>query len=490
MYLGLDLGTSAVKAVIIDEALVPVCEADAPLPISRPHPGWSEQDPADWIAAADAAVKALPASARARVRAIGLSGQMHGATLLDADGRPVRPAILWNDGRSKAECAALEALVPEARAITGNKAMPGLTAPKLLWLRRHEPETFAAIAHVLLPKDYLRLWMTGDYATDYADASGTLFLDVGAERWSETVLDACGLTPKHMPTLVESCAATGRLRQDIAAGWGLDAVPVAAGAGDNAAGAAGAGVVRPGEAMLSLGTSGVVFAVTDGFRPNPDACVHAFRHAPAGVWHQTAVILSAASAVDWAGLLTGRAGAAPAVAALEASPLARPEIGRAPVFLPYLSGERTPHDDPEARGALVGLDHDTSPDAIMLAALEGVAFALAQGADAMRAGGARLDALHVTGGGARSSLWADILAAALDADLIYSSGAALGPACGAAFMARSAVTDAPLPGVDILAGAPARIVSPDPARQAAQAPRRAVFNTLYPALQPVMKGVP
>ncbi len=486
MFLGLDVGTSAVKAVLVGEDLKPAAEAEAPLLLDRPHRLWSEQHPDAWIAAADEAVLALPADLRAQVQGVGLSGQMHGAVLLGADGRPLRPAILWNDGRAHAECAALEAAVPDSRVITGNKAMPGLTAPKLLWVREHEPEIFARIAKVLLPKDYLRLHLTGDHATDFADASGTLFLDVGAERWSPAMLAACGLGEAHMPTLHESSAVSGRLRRTVAARWGTDTVPVAGGAGDNAAGALGAGVIRPGEALLILGTSGVVFAATKRFQPNPDKAVHAFRHAATGVWHQTAVILSAAASLDWAARTLGYQSAGAALAALEAAP----PVTAVPIFLPYLSGERAPHDDPDASGVFFGLTHETSREAMIQAVLEGVAFALADCADAMRAGGARLDRLHVTGGGARSALWGEILASTLNAELVYREAAALGPACGAAFCARSAVTGEPLPGVDALSSDPWRAVRPDPERQNMLEARRARFKPLYPALAAHMKGLP
>jgi xylulokinase len=285
---------------------------------------------------------------------MGLSGQMHGAVLLDATDRVLRPAILWNDGRAGAECAELERIEPRSRALTGNLAMPGFTAPKLLWVRRHEPEVFAATARVLLPKDYVRLRLTGEHVSDLSDSAGTLWLDVGARRWSEPMLAACGLTPAHMPRLVEGSEPGGALTPVAAAELGLPAgVIVAGGGGDNAAGAVGVGAIAPGQGLVSLGTSGVIFLAGDRFAPATDRAVHAFCHALPERWHQMAVILSAASALDWVSRLTGFSNVGAAVSAAEG------HEGEAPVFLPYLSGERTPHNDPGASGVFFGLDHDT-----------------------------------------------------------------------------------------------------------------------------------
>src|SRR5262245_49646086 len=299
-FLGIDGGTSAVKAVVLDEAGEVVSEASAPLTVSRPRPHWSEQDPDDWWRATDHAVRELAARGAVRdVASVGLSGQMHGATLLDASQRPLRPAILWNDGRSAAACRALEAAVPDSRSITGNLAMPGFTAPKLVWLREHERESFVRTRSVLLPKDYVRLRLTGECATDLSDASGTLWLDVAKRRWSEAMLAACDLPLAAMPALYEGPEETGRLRAEVAAAWGMARVPVAAGAGDQAAGAAGEGVIAAGQASLSLGTSGVLFSADDRFRPNPGRAMHAFCHCVPGAWHEMSVLLSAASCLSW-----------------------------------------------------------------------------------------------------------------------------------------------------------------------------------------------
>ncbi|AWK88226.1 xylulokinase [Azospirillum thermophilum] len=481
MYLGIDLGTSGVKAVLVDEAQRFVGQAAAPLEVGRPHPLWSEQDPEDWWTATGRAVAALRAAhprEMAAVRGVGLSGQMHGATLLDASDRVLRPAILWNDGRSGDECRELERRVPELRRLTGNRAMPGFTAPKLLWVARHEPDRFAATAHVLLPKDYLRLRMTGDHASDLSDSAGTLWLDVGRRCWSAEMLAATGLDEAQMPRLYEGSQATGTLRAEVAAGWGVPAgTPVAAGAGDNAAGAVGVGVVAPGSAFLSLGTSGVIFVSGDRFSPNPDRGVHAFCHALPRRWHQMSVMLSAASCLTFAARLTGADDEAALLREAEADVAAGSDIGPL-VFLPYLSGERTPHNDPHAKGVFFGLTHDSGRSALARAVLEGVAFAFADGLEVLEEAGDRVERLLVIGGGARSPLWGRILASALDRPLDYPAGGEVGPAFGAARLARLAVTgEAP---EEVCRPLEVRdTVRPDPALSRAMAGRRRLFRRLY-----------
>jgi len=479
MWLGIDLGTSGVKAVVIDDASTVVDQAVAPLSISRPHPLWSEQDPEEWWRATCAAVGALAPRNRAAVRGMGLSGQMHGAVLLDGGDHVVRPAILWNDGRAHAECAMLEAAEPQSRVITGNIAMPGFTAPKLLWVQRHEPAAFSRIATVLLPKDYLRLRLTGDHASDMSDSAGTLWLDVAERRWSAAMLAASGLSEQNMPKLLEGCEPSGRLGAGAAAELGLPQVPVAAGAGDNAAGAIGAGVVAPGDALLSLGTSGVVFAVSDGFAPNPAKAVHAFCHALPGRWHQMAVVLSAASCIPWAAALGGHADVAAAIAAAEAS--SEQDL---PIFLPYLSGERTPHNDPHAKGVWFGLTDRTTRAELMRSVLEGTAFALADGTDALRAAGTGIERLAVLGGGSRSRLWGEILASALGTHLEYRQGAEVGPALGAARLARMALTGE---AAEVVCTPGTLIGSAEPRVELAErlGERRALFQQIYSSLQPL-----
>ncbi|MDE0421548.1 MAG: xylulokinase [Gammaproteobacteria bacterium] len=428
MYLGIDLGTSAVKAVVTDDGVV-VAEASERLDVSRPGPRMSEQAPEDWWRAADAAVRRLKHLAP-KVDAIGLSGQMHGAVLLDSGGLVLRNAILWNDGRSEAECAELEGRL-DVPGLTGNRAMPGFTAPKLLWVRRHEPAVFARIKTVLLPKDYLRYRMTGELASDMSDASGTLWLDVGGRRFSKPMLDATGLDESHMPRLVEGTEVAGVLRRKIADEWGLKPVPVVGGGGDQAAGAVGAGAVVAGTSFVSLGTSGVYFVPDSTYRPNPDGGVHAFCHALPGMWHQMSVVLSAASALTWVTRLTGAASEAAVVDEVEASGVGPSSV----YFLPYLSGERTPHNDPNALGAFVGLDHDVDRARLVYAVLEGVAFAVADGQRVLEEAGANIGEVTVIGGGSRSTYWGRILSAALGRPLTYREDAAVGPALGAARLA-------------------------------------------------------
>jgi xylulokinase len=478
MFLGIDIGTSGVKAVVIDDKGLVVGEGVAALTVSRPQQLWSEQSPESWWQATAAAVQAIDPAVRRSVRGIGLAGQMHGATLLDAADRPLRPAILWNDGRSHAECEELEAAA-DFRGIAGNIVMPGFTAPKLAWVKKHEPEIFDKVATVLLPKDYVRLRMTGDKASDLSDSAGTLWLDVKARDWGDPLLAATGLTREQMPRLFEGTEITGMLRAEVAAAWGLPPVPVAAGGSDNAAGAAGIGVVRDGDALLSLGTSGVIFVATDRLRANPADAVHAFCHCLPGLWHQMSVHLSAASCVDWVARLTGTANVAELFARAEAiGPAAGPEI-----FLPYLSGERTPHNDALVRGAFLQLDNETTPALLAQAVLEGVAFALSDGLDALRSAGTKIDRLSVIGGGARSGYWGKIIAAVLGLPLDYLLGGEVGPALGGARLAQIAV-DGGSP-ADVCSAPPIlRSVDPDFDLAQRLAEKRQAFAAAYPRITP------
>src|SRR5580692_3648989 len=474
MYLGIDLGTSSVKAVIVDEGEAVVAQASAPLAVSRPQPLFSEQDAGDWWRATVQAILRLPLGARAAVRGIGLSGQMHGATLLDRADVPLRPAILWNDGRSAAECLALEQREPRSREITGNIMMPGFTAPKLAWVARHEPEIFARTATVLLPKDYLRLRLTGERVSEMSDASGTGWLDVAQRDWSDVMLSATHLSRANMPRLVEGNAQSGRVTVQAAEELGINRVPVAGGAGDNAASAVGMGIIAPGQAFLSLGTSGVLFVVTDRFRPNPERAAHAFCHALPGCWHQMAVLLSAASALDWVAQLLGATDLPQLVAAAQARGL-RPE---SPYFLPYLSGERTPHNDPQARGVFFGLTHETGAPDLVGAVLEGVALAFADGLDVLLESGGHIDEISMTGGGARLPYWGVLLAAVLNRPLTYRTGSEIGAALGAARLARMAATGEAPAAVSRLPPV-VRVVTPDPHLAAMLAQRRGHFMRLY-----------
>ena len=479
MFLGIDIGTSGVKAVLLGAKGHVIAQASSALTVQRPHPLWSEQDPAAWWNATQAAVLALPADLRARVEAVGLAGQMHGATLLGADDRPLRPAILWNDGRSHAECAALEAAVPDLRSIAGNIAMPGFTAPKLSWVRAHEPEIFAATRSVLLPKDYVRLLMTGEKISDMSDSAGTLWLDVGRRDWSDELLGATGVDRSHMPRLVEGSEIGGKLRPDVAARWGMGCVPVAGGAGDNAAGAVGVGVVRDGDALLSLGTSGLIFVATDRLRANPGGAVHAFCHCLPGLWHQMSVHLSAAVCLDWAAAAMHLTVPDLLVAAEAEGAGQGNEL-----FLPYLSGERTPHNDPHVRGAFLGLGHDSSAGRMAAAVLEGVAFAHADGLAALQAAGTRIESLSVIGGGARSAWWGRIIASVLGIRLDYLDGGEVGPALGAALLAQIAATgDDP---ASICTRPPVReSITPDPELAERLAPKLARFRAAYSAIKSI-----
>jgi xylulokinase len=455
MYLGLDLGTSGLKGLLIDETQTVVAEASAPLAVQRPHPGWSEQDPADWLRAAEAVLDRLAAGpGLGAVRGIGLSGQMHGATLLDGSNAVLRPCILWNDTRAAAEAAELDA-DPRFRSVTGNIVFPGFTAPKLVWAARHEPEVFSRTALVLLPKDYLRLWLTGAAVAEMSDAAGTAWLDTGARAWDDGLLAATGLSRAQMPRLVEGSEPSGTLRPEIARRWGFPAgVVVAGGGGDNAATGIGMGVVRAGEAFVSLGTSGVLFAATDGYAPAPETAVHSFCHALPGRWHQMGVILAATDALNWFARLAG----SDAVHLTEAlGPLQPP--GRT-LFLPYLGGERTPLNDARIRGAFLGLDHATDRAAATRAVLEGVTFALRDCRDALAATGTRIDHLIAAGGGARSDYWLSLIATALGVPVRLPAEGDFGAAFGAARLGMMAATGA---GADLATPpAIAREIAPDP----------------------------
>jgi len=487
MFLGIDLGTSGVKLVLLEASHRVVATAEAPLQVSRPQPLWSEQSPQDWWQALEHAMASLREQATAAlqaVRGIGLSGQMHGAVLLDGEQRVLRPAILWNDGRAFAECAELERAEPRSRAITGNLAMPGFTAPKLLWLRRHEPELFARVRQVLLPKDWLRLQLTGEAASDMSDASGTLWLDVAARRWSEPMLAACGLGLAHMPRLLEGSEAGGLLRGVLAQAWGLPAgVVVAGGGGDNAASAVGVGAVRAGQGFVSLGTSGVIFLAGDAFRPAPELAVHAFAHALPGRWHQMTVMLSAASALAWVTRLTGGKNEAHLIE--EAAGMSAAQRAQAPLFLPYLNGERTPHNDPNATGVFTGLRAEHGRADLAYAVLEGVAFGLKDGWDAMQPGRAASEELALVGGGSRSDLWAQLLASGLGCALRRHEGAQAAAAVGAARLGWLAAGGSE---ADVcLAPEGGQLFHPDADEAVMLQRRHALFRGLYPALAPQFK---
>ncbi len=434
VYLGLDLGTSGLKGLVIDEGQSTVAEATAPLMVERTASGWSEQDPASWVRAAETVLDELAgAGALTGVEGIGLSGHMHGATLVGRDDAPLRRCMLWNDTRAGAEASALDA-DPTWREITGNIVFPGFTAPKVEWVRRHETNVFDRLAKVLLPKDYLRLWLTGDHVSEMSDAAGTSWLDTGARDWSDALLSASGLSRDHMPALVEGSKVSGTLRPVHAQRWGMEEVPVAGGGGDNAASAIGMGVVKAGQAFVSLGTSGVLFAANNGYQPDPATAVHTFCHALPKTWHQMGVILAATDALNWFARVQGTD-----AATLTAGLGALKAPGRT-VFMPYLGGERTPLNSAEVRGGFLGLEHATDRSALIRAVLEGVTFALADCRDALAATGTSFDSVVAVGGGSKSDYWVRAVATTLGQPIDLPAVGDFGAAFGAARLGMIATT--------------------------------------------------
>lgn len=481
-YLGIDIGTSGVKALLIDEHGRALGEASAAAvePV-RPHPGWSEQDPADWWTACLAAVDKLKAShpsELASVRGIGLSGHMHGATLLGKDDEVLRPCILWNDGRSAAECKEMEVALPSLRSIAGNIAMPGFTAPKIAWVRKHEPAIFDKIAKVLLPKAYVRLLLTGEHVEDMSDAAGTLWLDVGKRDWSDELLAVTGLDRSHMPRLVEGSAVSGHLKRDLAQRWGMDGlVVVAGGAGDNAASACGIGAIRPGEGFVSLGTSGVLFVSNERFSPNTEGAVHAFCHAIPETWHQMGVILSATDSLNWLSKITGQKQAELSGAA-EAQFTGPGEE----TFLPYLSGERTPHNNAGARGSFVGLSHSSDTAKLAQAVMEGVTFAFRDSQRVLRDAGTKIDRLLAVGGGSKSALWLKLIATNLDMEIALPEDGDFGGALGAARLGLCAAEGASPE--TVMTMPPIRtVIAPDKSLSSAYSDQYARYRALYPAIE-------
>jgi xylulokinase len=485
MYLGIDIGTSAVKTVLVDSDQHIIASASEPLTVQRPQPGWSEQDPQSWIDATSATIDTLfqaHPKEIGRVRGIGLSGHMHGATLIDRAERPLRPCILWNDGRSAEEAAELDA-DERFRSITGNIVFPGFTAPKLLWVQRHEPKLFGDIARVVLPKDYVRLWLSGECASDMSDSAGTAWLDVGKREWSDDLLSATHLDRDRMPSLHEGTEATGKLRSVLASRWKIAEAPViAGGAGDNAAAACGVGAVAPGSAFLSLGTSGVLFVANERFRPNAASAVHAFCHALPGTWHQMGVILSATASLEW---LAGISGASAAELAQSVEGKAN-EPGSV-LFLPYLSGERTPYNDAAARGSFVGLGHDADRAALARAVMEGVAFAFADNLAALKAAGTSVERATAVGGGSKSRAWLQIIANTLNLPIDVPAEGDFGSAFGAARLGMIAAEGAdPL---DVCRPPDIRnSIAPYDAAVDAYAAALQRYRALYPAIRESLRS--
>jgi xylulokinase len=481
-FLGIDLGTSALKAILVNDAQSAPATFAVPLRTLRPRPGWSEQDPLDWWSALDAAIRQLGVeapNALRQVRALGLSGQMHGAVLLDRAGEALRPAILWNDSRARQECGLLQAAVPDLPRIAGIAAMPGFTAPKLLWLRRHEPDVFDRVWKVVSPKDYLRLRLSGEALTDMSDAAGTLWLDQAARGWSDEILATTGLARAHMPDLKEGSDQAGEVRRSLLSAWGIDGpVVIAGGAGDAAAAGIGIGAVEDGDAFISLGTSAQYFVTDDSYRPRPETLLHAFAHALPGRWFRMAAMLNGASCLEWIARIAGEADIEMLLDRTEGS-------FRGPsraLFLPYLAGERTPHNDPNARGVFAGLDPTTSTADLVQAVLEGVAFSLREAQELLDAAAVSPERVAVVGGGARSRFWVQLLAHILGRPLVRYAGSENGPAFGAARLARIALT-----------GETARdvcrkpsvldVLEPDLALTDAYAERFEAFKSLYRSLK-------
>ncbi|WP_334175441.1 xylulokinase [Pseudoxanthobacter sp.] len=485
-YLGLDLGTSALKAVLTDGAGQPVAAAGAALTTRHPGPGMAEQDPEDWwqaLLAVMAQLRRADAAAVAAIRAIGLSGQMHGACLAGPEGTALRPALLWNDGRGTAEAAVLAARVPAAESIAGAKPSAGLMAPKLMWLAARDPARFAQARYLLAPKDLLRLRLTGEALTDPCDASGTLLFDQARRAWSPQLTAAAGIDPRRLPAIVEGNAPAGRLKPALAAAFGIAAPPggvlVAGGAGDGAAGAIGLGLVRPGEGFLSLGTSAQISVALDHYAPAPGRGLQTFAHGLPGRWYRAAALMNGAGVLAWAATVAGLSGPAEALALVEAGYTGPGQL----LFLPYLSGERTPLENPAARGVLFGLDTATDRRAMLQAVVEGITLALADGFAALQAAGPVPAALSVVGGGAAGDFWCRLIAAALGCPLRRHAGdAAAGPALGAARLAIMAATGAGE--AELCRPAPVTATfAPDPALAAAFAAAQRRYRALYAAVK-------
>lgn len=474
--LGIDLGTSGLRALLIDNAGAPIGSSSQAYPTSQPRAGWSEQDPRLWIDALEAAVADLAARypAFSDLHAIGVSGQMHGATLLDQQGQVIRPCILWNDSRSAEQATALDA-TPGLRDIAGNIIFPGFTAPKLAWLQQNEPQAFARTAKVLLPAAYLNYYLTGDYVADMSDSAGTAWLDVGKRDWSSELLAASHMHHDQMPRLVEGCQNAGNLRADLARRWGISsAVTVAGGAGDNAASACGIGALQEGQGFVSLGTSGVLLVARDGYTPAPATALHTFCHAVPNRWYQMGVILSASASLSWLSKITGREPQA-LTASLGEQLRAPGALG----FLPYLFGERTPHNDTDIRGTFYGLDGSSDVDDLCHAVLAGVAYGLRDSAEALRQVGACPQQLFAIGGGSASQYWLRLLATILGLPLAVPEGSEFGAALGAARLGMAAAGIGSLQ--DIMTAPPIQTtIAPDDALRAAYDDGYQAFVAAYP----------
>lgn len=485
-YLGIDLGTSAVKTVLVDENQAIVCEASSGYDVLYPQPLWAEQSPELWWKAVCETIDRIKSEVPepfAATRAIGLSGQMHGAVFLDENDEPLRPAILWNDGRSHEEARALYASSARLAERAGVMPMAGFLAPKIAWLKNNEPEIFERTRHILLPKDYIRFKLTGGYYTDMSDAAGSWLLDEGNRCWSEDILRVVGISKDQLPELVEGNQISGDILPDLLRHWGFDGnVAVVGGAGDCAAGAVGAGIIDEGNTLLSIGTSAVLFTPTETFRPSVPSMVHAFCHALPKRWFQMSVMLNGGSALAWAAQLFGDTPAG--LARLVEEHFNGPSET---LFLPYLTGERSPHNDPYAKGVFFGMTPVSDKRSLAQAVMEGVAFSFADAKDSMTRTGTSIDSIYMLGGGAKSRVWTRIIASVLNCPISRCKDMDAGPAFGVARLARLAVTgEAP----EILCTRPQVMdtIQPDPELGEAYAPRIEQFRRLYLLLKDAFRG--
>ncbi|NVK29723.1 MAG: xylulokinase [Gammaproteobacteria bacterium] len=477
-YLGFDLGTSGLRALLVDDLGVPIGAAERSYQATHSQPGWSEQDPAKWIEALESAVEELRQQfpAFAGLRGIAVAGHMHGATLLDNQNNVLRPCILWNDTRSHLQAARLDAM-HNVRQLSGNIVFPGFTAPKLEWVRENEPALFAKVAKVLLPAAYLNLYLTGDHVADLSDSAGTSWLDVGERCWSEELLAASHMRLDQMPRLVEGSQAAGQLRGALATKWGLTRpVAVAGGAGDNAAAACGIGALHDGQGFVSLGTSGVLLTARNGYHPAPETAVHTFCHAVPNRWYQMGVMLSATDSLNWLSQITNISPAQ--LTAALGDQLTAPSPTR---FLPYLSGERTPHNDALIRGGFTGLSAGTSREDLTQSVLEGVAFGLRDSYEALCETGADLEALIAIGGGTGSRYWLKVLATVLGVPLQLPVGGEFGAALGAARLGLMADTGQAAEEI-VVAPKIAEVIEPEQRH-------RAAFDEAYKAFRQAYAGL-
>ncbi|MDF1670251.1 MAG: xylulokinase [Roseovarius sp.] len=482
MFLGLDLGTSGLRGLLVDASGTPVTEASGEYSVSNPHDGWSEQDPSEWIAACQTVLADLQSKspdAFSKIIGIGISGHMHGAVTLDKEFQTVRPCILWNDTRSAKEAAELDEN-PAFREFSGNIVFPGFTAPKLAWMANHEPELFERVAHVMLSKDYLVHWLTDVLATDMSDASGTSWLDVGNRNWSEELVSASGMSVGQLPTLFEGSQLVGTLKEELAAKFNLSStVGIVAGGADNACAACGIGAFEEGQGFVSLGTSGVVLVARERYAPEPTSAVHTFCHAVPEKWYQMGVTLSATDSLEW---LADILGSDPV--ALSNSLPVEATGPTSVMFLPYLSGERTPHNDADIRGAFIGLSKTSDNAVLTRSVMEGVSFSLRDCLDALRSTGCNPPALIAVGGGSKSDFWLSTLANTLGLPIQIPEKGDFGAALGAARLAM--VGAGKLPASDVMTLPKIeRVIEPDPSLIPLYESAFQKYKKLYRALKDV-----